>query len=167
MWLLTDSIFITQHDVWKWSIWTGDEVQSFILWSHNRLTTLWNHQIMWIILIRLAFAFHWHPYRKDHSTGTLLFLGNKTSNYSLFLNCTYWKNGLDMVRVNVFECHSFSSCDHVWHEIYTRYTVWFIIRLAFAFLTHTFYILQPECMLKERGCIFVTKEGSKASKTTL
>lgn len=76
--------------MWKWSIWTGDVARSFILWSHNRLTTLWNHQIMWIILIRLAFAFHWHPYRKDHSTGTLLFLGNKTNQRDLPLTTHFF-----------------------------------------------------------------------------
>lgn len=55
---------IHTHHVWKWSIWTGDVAQGFILWSHNWLMTLWNHHIMRIILIRLAFAFHWHSYRK-------------------------------------------------------------------------------------------------------
>lgn len=54
----------TARCVWKWSIWTGDVARSIILWSHNRLMTLWNHRIMWIMLIRLAFAFHRHPYRK-------------------------------------------------------------------------------------------------------
>lgn len=71
-----------QHDVWKWSIWTGDVAQSFILWSHNRLMTLRNHHIMWIILIRLAFAFHWHPQKKlQLEVG----LESKTNHFSFYL----------------------------------------------------------------------------------
>lgn len=73
--LLTDIIFI---DAMMCGSSPSDAAVSFILWSHNRLMTLGNHHIMWIILIRLAFAFHWLEWVTHRERGQQHFPGRQT-----------------------------------------------------------------------------------------